>query len=248
MQTYQSLLITGSSGDIGKALITDLSKFFKRIYCIDKDLIAIDLPENTVFERCDLNNGFSKSAIDFIITNANQGICMLNLIGLIGSNTFVNLTWSATSHLENLNRNSKIIGNHFEIDFKLPVLLSIELANAVISMRGYASIVNLSSISALGNIGQTAYSSMKSAIETSTVVLAKEFASFDVRFNCLAPGFLDTPSMFKAVPVQEIERLKREIPMRKLGSVSSLIPAIKALFFSEYLNGQTLRVDGGYRL
>ena len=248
MRSYQSLLITGSAGDIGKALTTDLSKSFKHIYCIDKRPCTSGLPQNVIFEQYDLISGFSKSAIDFIFKSANSGICMLNLLGLIGSKTFVDLTWSGSDHIDNMKKNGDIIGNHFNIDFKLPILLSIELANAVISMRGHASIVNLSSISALGNVGQLAYSSMKSAVETSTVVLAKEFASFDVRFNCLAPGFLDTPSMFKSVPVPKIERLKREIPMKSFGSVNSLTPALKALFFSEYINGQTLRVDGGYRL
>ena len=69
-----------------------------------------------------------------------------------------------------------------------------------------------------------------------------------INYHFLAPGFLNTSSMLKSIPIQSITKLKRDIPLRQFGSVSCLVPALKSLFFSEYINGHTLRVDGGYTL
>ena len=55
-------------------------------------------------------------------------------------------------------------------------------------------VINISSISAKGNIGQTAYSAAKAGVEALTKTWAKELGIFGIRVVAIAPGFIDTPS------------------------------------------------------
>ena len=54
--------------------------------------------------------------------------------------------------------------------------------------------------------------------------------------------------MIEAVSEERRKFLKKMIPVRSFGELKDLIPAIKSLLFSNYINGHTLRVDGGYKL
>ena len=55
-------------------------------------------------------------------------------------------------------------------------------------------IINISSISAQGNAGQSAYAASKAAVEALTKTWSKELGMFKIRCACIAPGFFNTPS------------------------------------------------------
>ena len=115
--------------------------------------------------------------------------------------------------------------------------------------RGSGVITNTSSISALGNRGQSNYAASKAGVIGLTRTLAQELAGDSVRVNCVAPGAIET-EMFDAVPGKVKEKFIRRIPLGRLG-----IPADVArlhLFLASddasYMTGQTVFCDGGITL
>ncbi len=111
----------------------------------------------------------------------------------------------------------------------------------------YGRVVNLSSVSAFGNFGQTNYSASKAALQGFTRALAKEVGRFGITANALAPGFIET-DMTAVVPDAVKEKNLASIPLRRAGQPEDVASA--ALFFcsedGSYVTGQTLIVDGGW--
>jgi 3-oxoacyl-[acyl-carrier protein] reductase len=117
----------------------------------------------------------------------------------------------------------------------------------------YGRIVNLSSIAALGNRGQTNYSTAKAGLQGFTKTLAIELGKFGITANAIAPGFIET-EMTKAtaerlgIPFDEfINASAVEIPVRRVGQPADI--AHTAAFLcdeaSSFISGQVIYVAGG---
>jgi len=112
--------------------------------------------------------------------------------------------------------------------------------------QGYGRIVNISSASARGIVGQTNYSASKSALIGFTRSLAKESGKKGITVNCVAPGATMT-DMYLQVPEQVMSDMVRSNPMNRLGKPEEIADVI-AFVASEraaYLNGQWILVNGG---
>lgn len=106
-------------------------------------------------------------------------------------------------------------------------------------------IINVSSISAKGNPGQSAYSAAKGGLNSMTVAQAKELGPLGIRVAAIAPGFMDTPSTHRAMGEDGLKRVKRNIPLRRLGTVEELTHAIQFIIDNSYYTGTVLELDGG---
>jgi len=113
------------------------------------------------------------------------------------------------------------------------------------------AIVNLASVAAFdGQIGQAAYSASKGGVVGLTLPVARDLAAVGIRVNTIAPGLIDTPiygqgegsEKFKANLAQNVLFPKR------LGYASELASMVAELITNDYMNGETLRVDGGIRM
>jgi 3-oxoacyl-[acyl-carrier protein] reductase len=115
--------------------------------------------------------------------------------------------------------------------------------------RGSGAITNTSSISALGNRGQSNYAASKAGVIGLTRTLAQELAGDSVRVNCVAPGVIET-EMFDAVPGKVKEKFIRRIPLGRLGSPGDVARLHLFLASDEaaYMTGQTVFCDGGITL
>lgn len=113
----------------------------------------------------------------------------------------------------------------------------------------YGRIVNISSRSWLGGIGQANYSAAKGGIVSLTRTLALELAQSGVTVNCIAPGIIDTP-MFRAMSEKAQNRHLAVQPMKRIGAPADI--AYACLNFADeeaaYITGQTLYVCGGKSL
>ena len=106
-------------------------------------------------------------------------------------------------------------------------------------------IINISSIAGLvGNVGQVNYAASKAGLIGMSKSVAKELGSRGVCCNCIAPGFIET-DMTKNIT--EDNPLLLQVPMKRMGSPEDVANA--ALFLaspeSDYITGETIRVDGG---
>ncbi len=122
-----------------------------------------------------------------------------------------------------------------------------EAAERMILLGSGGLIVNVSSISRAGNIGQTNYSTAKAGVAAMTVVWAKELARYGIRSAAIAPGFCAT-EILAAMKPELLARVRAAIPLRRLGDPAEI--AATAVFIAEndFVSGRVFEVDGGLRL
>ncbi|SFC30540.1 NAD(P)-dependent dehydrogenase, short-chain alcohol dehydrogenase family [Nocardioides terrae] len=113
------------------------------------------------------------------------------------------------------------------------------------------AIVNLASVAAFdGQIGQAAYSASKGGIVGLTLPLARDLAAVGIRVNTVAPGLIDTP-IYDGFPDPEEFKAKLGESVlfpHRLGSADELASMVVELLTNDYMNGETVRVDGGIRM
>lgn len=114
----------------------------------------------------------------------------------------------------------------------------------MIRRRAAGRIVTLSSMSGIaGNRGQVNYSASKGGIIAATKALAIELAKRNITVNCVAPGLIET-EMVENAPIDEALKL---IPMQRLGSPDEVAGLVAFLMSEEgsYITRQVISVNGG---
>ena len=120
----------------------------------------------------------------------------------------------------------------------------------------YGKIINLSSVSALGNRGQANYSAAKMGVQGFTRTLGIELGPYGVNANAIAPGFIatdmtDATAARVGMDVESFRAAAAERnPVRRVGFPEDIAAAAAFLASDEasYITGQTLYVDGGAKL
>jgi 3-oxoacyl-[acyl-carrier protein] reductase len=116
--------------------------------------------------------------------------------------------------------------------------------------RRSGNIVNISSVSGIiGLAGQTNYSASKGGVNAFTKALAKEVASFNIRVNAVAPGFIET-DMLAGLKAEKRDSIKEYIPAKRLGCAEDVASSVVFLLSNEagYITGEIIQVDGGLAL
>jgi NAD(P)-dependent dehydrogenase (short-subunit alcohol dehydrogenase family) len=110
-------------------------------------------------------------------------------------------------------------------------------------------IVNTSSIAAYeGQKGQVAYAASKGGIVSMTLPVARDLAYFGIRVNTVAPGVFDTP-ILQGISDEVRESLAKSIPNpSRLGDVNEFAALVQHIVNNPYMNGETIRLDGGLRM
>jgi NAD(P)-dependent dehydrogenase (short-subunit alcohol dehydrogenase family) len=110
-------------------------------------------------------------------------------------------------------------------------------------------IVNTASVAAFeGQMGQAAYSASKGGIVGMTLPIARDLAQHGIRVNTIAPGLIHTP-LFESLGEKVVEALSQQVlnPQR-LGRPEEIAQMAQAIVENAYVNGETIRVDGGIRM
>ena len=122
-----------------------------------------------------------------------------------------------------------------------------EAAAAMVNTGSAGCIVNISSISRAGNMGQINYSATKAGVEAMSVVWAKELARYGIRAATIAPGFIAT-EMVMAMKPEAREKLTKPIPAGRIGDPDEIASTVLFILENDYVNGRCIEVDGGLRL
>ena len=111
------------------------------------------------------------------------------------------------------------------------------------------AIVNTASVAAYdGQIGQAAYSASKGGIVGMTLPIARDLSAVGIRVNTIAPGIMDTP-MLAGLPDPARESLGQQVLFpRRLGTPEEFAEAAYFLLSHDYMNAETIRMDGGIRM
>ena len=116
--------------------------------------------------------------------------------------------------------------------------------NMIKEKRG--CIINISSIwGIVGSSMEVLYSISKAGIDGLTKALAKELGPSNIRVNSIAPGIIHT-DMNKNLSNEEINEIKKEIPLEKIGSAYDIAKCVKWLVVDEYTSCQIISINGGW--
>lgn len=122
-----------------------------------------------------------------------------------------------------------------------------EAAERMIKLGSKGVIINISSISRAGNMGQTNYSAAKAGVQAMAVTWAKELARYGIRAASIAPGFINT-EMVQAMKPEARDKLTSGIPARRTGEPDEIAHTVEFILRNDYVSGRCFDIDGGLRL
>ncbi len=122
---------------------------------------------------------------------------------------------------------------------------------AVDSYGSRGAIVNIASVAAYdGQIGQAAYSASKAGVIGMTLTTARDLSALGIRVNTIAPGLIDTPIYDSHPRPDEFKANlgKNVLFPHRLGTADEIASTVLECITNDYMNGETIRLDGGIRM
>lgn len=232
------VLITGASRGIGREIAKSLSqKGYQIIANYNKSLeqaqklreenINIDIYKADVSNREEVHK-----MVKYIIKKYHKIDILINNAGISESKVFTEVTDQDWNNMINNNLYSAFCTTQ-------------EVLEEMIK-RKEGCIINISSIwGIVGSSCETIYSITKAGIDAMTKSLAKELGPSNIRVNSIAPGIIDT-DMNKIYNKKEIEDIKKEIPLEKIGKTTDIAKCVNWLVEDEYTTGQVISINGGW--
>lgn len=211
--------------EIDEATITDLTAAYPAVQCYSCDVTDPQAVTHSVAAM--ESDGF---ALDALVNNA----------GLVHSALLVNLL-EKENRVHSVEEWQRVLAANLSSVFYVtgPVV------DHMLKRRKKGVVISMSSISARGNAGQSAYAAAKAGVNALTRTWARELGGFGIRFVSIAPGFIDTDSTRKALSEENLSRLKEQIPLRRLGEVEHVYQTVRFIVENDYVNGTVLEIDGG---
>ncbi|MDN4501352.1 SDR family oxidoreductase [Alteromonadaceae bacterium BrNp21-10] len=246
------IAITGAAQGLGKAMAIALAEQGAHIALIDMqlDLLVVTAKEIETlgvkakvysFDVTDdiaVEAGFASIADDFGQLNG-----LINSAGIMRDGLLLKAKDGVVTEKMSLQQFTSVMNVNVTGTF----LCSREAAAQMIATNSDGVIINISSVSRAGNMGQTNYSASKAAVATMTVTWAKELARYNIRTACIAPGLVETAMAAQMRPEMR-EMFVKSVPLRRLAEVEELGHAARFVFENDYFTGRTIELDGGTRI
>lgn len=174
----------------------------------------------------------NEKLIQFAINKFNKIDVLINNAGISQEGLFTDVTEEEWQKIINTNLNSVFYCNQQALKYMIP--------------EQQGCIINISSIwGETGASCEVAYSTTKAAINGMTKALAKEVGPSNIRVNAIAPGIIDT-DMNRNLTNEELEPIKEQIPLNKIGKALDIAKCVKWLIEDEYTTGQIISINGGW--
>lgn len=241
-----SVLLTGGGRGIGRFLVERLVVESAQICVLERDdAFCAELRELGAGRvhawPCDVADSSAVDAtLQKVFDSGFEPDVLINNAGIIHSEPLVNM----------LSRNDRVHSREswrqvMAADLDSVFFVTSRVVDRMLAKRRKGVVISISSISANGNPGQSAYSAAKAGVNALTRTWAKELGALGLRFAAIAPGFFDTPSTRSALSEAAVTRLQQQIPLRRLGDLESIFLAVRHIIENDYLTGTVLEVDGG---
>ncbi len=247
-----SSIVTGGASGIGEASARQLAAAGSRVVIADLnqdrgESVAKEL--GGLFVRCDVTSADDAKTAVAAASEMGPLRALVNSAGI---------GWAART----IDRNNEPM----ELD-KFALVININLIGTFNMLSQSASaiaktdpvdedgtrgaIVNMASVAAFdGQIGQCSYSASKGGVVGMTLPIARDLSAAGIRVNTIAPGLIDTPIYGEG---EESDQFKAHLGQsvlfpKRLGHGEELAFMVMELLTNPYMNGETVRVDGGIRM
>ena len=235
----KNIIVTGASGGIGNSIIEKLYNGGANILASGTRSEKLNELKKKFENIKTLKFDISQSnKIDEFIENATKELggnldCLINNAGVTQDNLAIRMSLEEWEKVININLTSTF-------------LMSKSVIKKMLKNKS-GKIVNITSVVAhTGNLGQANYTASKAGIIAMSKSLAIEYAKKNININCISPGFIKT-AMTDKLDDKIKEAIISKIPSARLGNPNDIANAVLFLCSnqSDYINGETLHVNGG---
>lgn len=235
-------IVTGGAQGLGLAIAQRLAQQGAVVVAADRNAAALakldGLFQTVVMDVTDPEQ-VQRSVSEVVARNGRVDI-LVNNAGVIFSEPFVNLM-NPAGIMHDYGRFRAALSVNLDSVF----IVTAAVVEHMVKGRTKGTIVNISSISANGNEGQTAYAAAKAGVNAMTATWAKELGRWGIRTNAVAPGFIATESTHEALSESALKHIRSNTPLRRLGQADEVARAVVSLVENDFINGAVLNVDGG---
>ena len=235
----KNIIVTGASGGIGNAIIKKLNKAGANILASGTRIEKLEELkknfENIKILRFDISQS---EKIEEFIENATDELGgsldgIINNAGITQDNLAIRMSLEEWNKVLNINLTSTFLMCKFAIKKMLK--------------NKSGKIINITSVVGhTGNLGQANYTASKAGIIAMSKSLAIEYAKKNININCISPGFIKS-AMTDKIDEKYKDTIISKIPSARLGEPEDIANAVLFLASnqSDYINGETLHVNGG---
>ena len=235
----KNIIVTGASGGIGNSIVEKLSKNGANILATGTKKEKLDELKSKFKNLKILKFDISQSdKIEEFIENATNELggnldCIVNNAGITKDNLAIRMNFEEWKKVIDINLSSTFLLSKYSIKKMLK------------NKKG--KVINITSVVGhTGNLGQANYTAAKAGIIAMSKTLAIEYARKNININCISPGFIKT-AMTDKIDTKFKEMIISKIPSGRLGEPEDVANAVFFLAsdLSNYINGETLHVNGG---
>ena len=234
----KNIIVTGASGGIGNSIVEKLNDCGANIFASGTKIEKLEELKSKFTNIKILKFDISQSEkIEEFIENASKELggldCIINNAGITKDNLAIRMSIDEWKNVIDVNLTSTFLMSKFAIKKMLK------------NKKG--KIVNITSVVGhTGNLGQANYTASKAGIVAMSKSLAIEYARKNININCISPGFIKT-AMTDKIDDKFKEMIISKIPSARLGEPEDIANAVLFLSstLSDYINGETLHVNGG---
>ena len=237
----ETFILAGGAGYLGVSFANNCQAKGANFIVMDKARRVGDEKSSGEYMSLDLTSSDQfEGALSQVIDKTEGALHLVNFSGKVGNSPVMTLDSS---------EGGSSVRNDWEkmfIDNVLPVATpTLSFCRIMASAGREGSVVQLSSISAQGAAGQSAYAAAKAAVEVATRSLSLEFGPLGLRLNSIRVGYMDSPSLFANLSPEKVKVKIGRTALRRLGDSNSLNELIWALSLNAFMSGATISFDGG---
>tara|TARA_B110000027_G_scaffold10186_1_gene8960 strand:- start:90 stop:827 length:738 start_codon:yes stop_codon:yes gene_type:complete len=238
----KNIIVTGASGGIGNSIVGKLHQNGANILATGTKIEKLEQLKIKFSDIKILKFDISHhEKIEEFIENATNELggsldCIVNNAGITKDNLTIRMSLEEWSKVININLTSTFLMCKYAIKKML--------------RNKSGKIINITSVVGhTGNAGQANYTASKAGIVAMSKSLAIEYAKKNINVNCISPGFIST-NMTDQIDEKFKETIIAKIPSNRLGKPEDIANAVNFLSSdqSDYINGETLHVNGGMYL
>lgn len=246
----KTAIITGGASGLGEAAARRLHGLGANVVIADLNeekgqVVAGELGERALFLKTNVTStGDVRELCQATVTAFGSIHILVNNAGIIGAGRTI-----GRDGPYNIELFRRIIEVNLIGAFNVLSNVAWEMARNEPENGEKGVIINLASAAAFeGQIGQAAYSASKGGMVSMTLPIARDLSRDGIRVMTIAPGIFETP-MMGAMSEQARASLGKQVPFPpRLGLPDEFAHLVQAIVENGYLNGETIRLDGGIRM